>query len=327
MAPSAGPGGSDIIGEYENIPEDPAIDMILRTSKDQKRKVLYRMLAGSIGLLFILQALLNISLRLLHTSTDTQWDRNWTEQTGDNNLTEERDQLLTSYNQLIKERDMLQTSYNNVTKSRDQLQTSYHQLTEERDQLQTSYNNVTKSRDQLQTSYKQLLTICNKLTEDEDCQDKLLCSEEASCPESWLKLDCSCYYVSTEEKTWDEGRQDCLSRGADLVIIKGYREKEFLDRLNKDAWLGLTDREEEGNWTWVDGTPMRSSKSFWTINQPDNGGIGHPREEDCGHLRYVVEHVIGWNDVQCNQLRAWICEKKIAISRKFDILDTLHILR
>ncbi|XP_071381716.1 CD209 antigen-like protein C [Centroberyx affinis] len=264
------------------------------------------MLAGSIGLLFILQASLNISLRLLHTSTDTQWDRNWTEQTGDNNLTEERDQLLTSYNQLIKERDTLQTSY--------------HQLTEERDQLQTSYNNVTKSRDQLQTSYKELLTICNKLTEDEDCQDKLLCSEEASCPEGWLKLDCSCYYVSTGKKNWDKGRQDCLSREADLVIIKGYREKEFLNRLNKDAWLGLTDREEEGNWTWVDGTPMRSPKSFWSINQPDNGGIGDAREEDCVHLRHlVVENFIGWNDAVCHLPKPWICEKKIAISRKIGI--------
>ncbi|XP_071369506.1 asialoglycoprotein receptor 1-like [Centroberyx affinis] len=284
MARSTGPGGSDIIGEYENIPEDSAIDMTLRTSKDQKhRKVHYRMLAGSFGLLFILQASLNISLRLLQTSTDTQLDRNWTEQTGDNNLTEERDQLLTSYNQLIKERH----------------------------QLQLSYNNLTEERDQLLTSYKQLLTICNKLTEDEDCQDKMFCSEKASCPEGWLKFDCNCYYVSTGEKTWDESRRDCLSRGADLVIIQGYRENEFLNGLNKDVWLGLTDREEEGNWTWVDGTPLRRPKSFWTVNQPDDGGIGVPREEDCGHLRYGVEHFIGWNDVDCNQLKPWVCEKKI----------------
>uniref|UniRef100_UPI003AAA51A3 C-type lectin domain family 4 member E-like isoform X1 n=1 Tax=Centroberyx gerrardi TaxID=166262 RepID=UPI003AAA51A3 len=278
MARSAGPGGSDIIEEYDKIPEDSAIDMTLRTSKDQKRrKVLYRMLAGSFGLLFILQASLNISLRLLHTSTDTQWDRNWTEQTGENHLTEERDQLLTSYNQLTEERD------------------------------------------KLQTSYKQLLTIYNKLIEDEDCQDKMLCSEEAGCPEGWLKFDCSCYYVSTGEKTWDESRQDCLSRGADLVIIKGYWEKEFLNRQNKDAWLGLTDREEEGNWTWVDGTPMRSPKSFWCINQPDNGGIGDPREEDCVHFRYVVEHFIGWNDAVCHLPKPWIYEKKIATSIKIGI--------
>uniref|UniRef100_UPI003AAD5B7C C-type lectin domain family 4 member E-like n=1 Tax=Centroberyx gerrardi TaxID=166262 RepID=UPI003AAD5B7C len=182
-------------------------------------------------------------------------------------------------------------------------------------EMKQAFNDhLTKHRDQLQTNYKQLLTICNKLTEDEDCQDKMFCSEEAGCPEGWLKFDCSCYYVSTVEKTWDESRQDCLSRGADLVIIKGYRENEFLNRLNKDAWLGLTDREEEGNWTWVDGTPLRRPKSFWTVNQPHDGGIGVPREEDCGHLRYVVEHFIGWNDVNCNQLKPWVCEKKIGIN-------------
>ncbi|XP_071261145.1 killer cell lectin-like receptor subfamily F member 1 [Salvelinus alpinus] len=83
----------------------------------------------------------------------------------------------------------LSVQYSNVSKN----------SSAERDQLQTSYNNLTKERDQLQTERDFLsgwLTNC-----------------------SWQKFESSCYFLSTETKTWNESREDCLKRGADLVII------------------------------------------------------------------------------------------------------------
>uniref|UniRef100_A0A673W8E4 C-type lectin domain-containing protein n=1 Tax=Salmo trutta TaxID=8032 RepID=A0A673W8E4_SALTR len=93
----------------------------------------------------------------------------------------------------------------NSSAERDQHQTSYNNLTKERDQLRTSYNNLTKERDQLQTErgfLSRWLTNC-----------------------SWQKFESSWYFLSTEMKTWKESREDCLKRGADLVIINSEKEQ------------------------------------------------------------------------------------------------------
>uniref|UniRef100_A0A8K9V4W4 C-type lectin domain-containing protein n=1 Tax=Oncorhynchus mykiss TaxID=8022 RepID=A0A8K9V4W4_ONCMY len=170
-------------------------------------------------------------------------------QTRYNNLNKERDQLQIRYNILTKERDQLQTRYNNLTKERDQLQTRYNNLTEERDQLQTRYNNLTKERDQLQTRYN-ILTI-----EKGHIQAELFVIEQ-HCQEGWRYFDSSLYFLSTEKKTWEESRQDCKGRGADLVIINSREEQTFVFNLHLRVWIGLTDSVTEGIWKWVDGTPL-----------------------------------------------------------------------
>nr|XP_029502745.1 CD209 antigen-like protein C isoform X1 [Oncorhynchus nerka] len=125
---------------------------------------------------------------------------------------------------------------NNSSVERDQLQNSYNTITKERDQLQTSANNLTKERDQLQTERDVLSGWLN------NC--------------SWQKFESSWYFLSTETRTWEESRQDCLKRGADLVITNSDKEQTFLFNLKKRVWIGLTDSDNEGTWKWVDGTPL-----------------------------------------------------------------------
>ncbi|XP_036438801.1 C-type lectin domain family 4 member E-like [Colossoma macropomum] len=112
-------------------------------------------------------------------------------------------------------------------------------LTAERDQLQTSYNMLTVENNQLQTM-KELQPI-------------------------WKIFQSSIYYISTEKKTWDEGRQNCRDKGADLVIINSREEQEFLENLSKskDAGvsIGLTERDEETVWKWVDGSALTTART------------------------------------------------------------------
>ncbi|XP_078138274.1 uncharacterized protein LOC139930178 [Centroberyx gerrardi] len=221
-------------------------------------------------------------------------------QTSYNDLTEERDQLQTSYNDLTEERDQLQTSYNDLTEERDQLQTSYNDLTEERDQLQTSYNDLTEERDQLQTNHKRFVNkVCNHLMLTENGASLLDSRMEQiiGCLEG-----CSCYYISTEEKNWDQSRQDCLRRGANLVIIDSTDKQNFVQRFNtnkKRVWIGLTD--QKNTWTWVDGTTLTLSR-FWAKGEPNSS------DEDCVEYNPGLG---GWNDVACDLERFFLCEKFI----------------
>uniref|UniRef100_A0A8C9XRK0 C-type lectin domain-containing protein n=1 Tax=Sander lucioperca TaxID=283035 RepID=A0A8C9XRK0_SANLU len=82
---------------------------------------------------------------------------------------------------------------------------------------------------------------------------------EKTCPAGWRMFSSSCYLLSAESGSWEKGRQYCRDRGADLVVIDSSEEQTFLSEFIKKAtwyWIGLTDRDEEGTWKWVDGTPL-----------------------------------------------------------------------
>ncbi|XP_053382288.1 fibropellin-1-like isoform X2 [Mercenaria mercenaria] len=56
------------------------------------------------------------------------------------------------------------------------------------------------------------------------------CSEAVEpCPPGWeLLFSGSCYFSSSEQKTWADARADCIARGGYLVEIESYEENEFL---------------------------------------------------------------------------------------------------
>ncbi|XP_031670806.1 C-type lectin domain family 4 member E-like isoform X2 [Oncorhynchus kisutch] len=168
--------------------------------------------------------------------------------------------------------------------------------TVEKDLLQTSYNTLTEERDQLQKERDDLMRKFSNLKQ--------------TCPDGWQKFNSSWYFLSTETKTWKESREDCLERGADLVIVNSDME-QFLLGLNKGAWIGLTDSVTEGTWRWVDDTPL--TISYWHSQQPDNGRDDPKNgEEDCVELNTETWlPAKAWNDQSCLDNRHWICEKVV----------------
>ncbi|KAK6324601.1 hypothetical protein J4Q44_G00039430 [Coregonus suidteri] len=172
----------------------------------------------------------------------------------------------------------------------DQLQTSYNNLTKERDQLQTSYNNLTKERDQLQKERDGLMRKFSILN--------------YTCPEGWQKFESSCYFISTEKKTWRESRQYCLKRRADLVIVNSDKELTLIKGFNEvsDTWIGLTDSVTEGTWKWVDGTPLTTQR-YWRRGDP-SGGV----RENCVLSAHSSSGQGTWNDYPCSYNSSWICE-------------------
>ncbi|XP_050977576.1 CD209 antigen-like protein A [Labeo rohita] len=156
--------------------------------------------------------------------------------------------------------------------------------------IHTNNTNYTKEKDQL-------LTGNTNLTEEKD-----QCSDDPK----WITYKRSSYYISSEWKNWFESRQDCLQRGADLIIINDKEEQRFVTKVTSAniVWIGLTDSDEEGVWKWVDGSTLTSGIwRFWRPGEP-NKAIG---DEDCAVTNFE------WADYPCLHTFAWICEKDLEV--------------
>ena len=88
--------------------------------------------------------------------------------------------------------------------------------------------------------------------------------------------------------TWDEAKADAETRGGRLAIIDTPEKNSTVMALGGNwsrAHIGLTDREVEGEWKWIDGTPLT-----WN----DWGG-GEPNDAGGEDVANIVKNR-GWND-------------------------------
>ncbi|KAM9450010.1 CD209 antigen-like protein C [Clarias gariepinus] len=157
--------------------------------------------------------------------------------------------------------------------------------------LWIKFNNLTIENNQLQRERDECLrTLCDLY--------KVKCFNFSS----------SFYFMFNERKNWIESRQYCREKGADLVIINSREEQEFIiEQLgdNNGTWIGLSDREREGKWKWVDGTLLTSITMYWHKEEPNDEG----NNEDCGEIS-TYQDKKAWNDRPCSDKTRGICEKK-----------------
>ncbi|KAJ8398911.1 hypothetical protein AAFF_G00418190 [Aldrovandia affinis] len=159
------------------------------------------------------------------------------------------------------------------------------------EELRANNSILNKEKDQLQRDYNSLIIQNNQLQKRE-CRH---------CPEGWQLRNSKCYYISTENKSWKDSRSECLKQGADLVIIESKEEQEFIFKYTIDGnsyWIGLSDSATEGNWLWVDGTPLQDDKEFWMTGQPND----YNRSEDCAGT-WPGENK--WFDAPCKCLETY----------------------
>uniref|UniRef100_H3D482 C-type lectin domain-containing protein n=1 Tax=Tetraodon nigroviridis TaxID=99883 RepID=H3D482_TETNG len=129
---------------------------------------------------------------------------------------------------------------------------------------------------------------------------------DKKCPTGWKMFRSSCYYISAGKKRWKDSRDYCKTKRADLAIIKTQEEMTFINSLfgsDKEVWIGLTDEGSEGQWKWVDGSPLTTA--FWGDNQP-NSYDG--RNQDCVEFWHHATGNGDWNDEHCNVENNWMCK-------------------
>ena len=112
-----------------------------------------------------------------------------------------------------------------------------------------------------------------------------------------------------------DARNKCQEMGGELAIIESEKENEFIfDLLKKTdglspsgVWIGLQ-RQDDGSFQWVDGTPVVYNK--WAPGEPND----HLGVEDCAHMYLRVGSPVEgkWNDGPCDwgASPGFACEKQ-----------------
>jgi len=67
--------------------------------------------------------------------------------------------------------------------------------------------------------------------------------------------------------------------------------------------VGVSDKETEGKWMWVDGSEATNDELKWKENEPNSSG-----NENCGHM---LSYRYGkMNDRICSNSLHGLCEKE-----------------
>jgi len=116
------------------------------------------------------------------------------------------------------------------------------------------------------------------------------------------------YKTVGSQVSWYEAKDICEWRGGRLAIhgMESYEKRqEILSNLGCSygiMWIGLTDEDTEGQWTWINGKLVNPNSDIgWTPGEPNNAG----GKEHCGELR-AAEGTL--NDDSCFSVHEAICE-------------------
>ena len=124
-----------------------------------------------------------------------------------------------------------------------------------------------------------------------------------------LIYNSSCYKVFEVSTpiNWLDAQSSCAIWGGNLTSITTERENNYLNTLITSSvgncWIGLNDRDEEGMYTWIDGTAF-TQPSFVTTSSNNE-------EDDCVQIINDAD----WETVSCTTtLSTFICIASSVIS-------------
>lgn len=116
------------------------------------------------------------------------------------------------------------------------------------------------------------------------------------------------FYYLLSATTWSNSEARAVSYGGHLATIRDADENQWIvdtfanyGGMDRPLWIGLTDRDTEGTFSWVSGEPVTYTK--WNTNSGEpNNSAGSGYEED---FSYIIQRHSGnptvlatyWNDV------------------------------
>ncbi|XP_033947522.1 asialoglycoprotein receptor-like 1 isoform X3 [Pseudochaenichthys georgianus] len=86
-----------------------------------------------------------------------------------------------------------------------------------------------------------------------------LSPNSGACREGWVSYERICYKISTNSLTWSKAEDQCRAQEGHLVVLNTAEELDYISKvveIRYNYWIGLVERENEGHWSWVDGTDI-----------------------------------------------------------------------
>ena len=149
----------------------------------------------------------------------------------------------------------------------------------------------------------------------------------ANCPSGWVKNPsnniCYGFFGSIHKytiqmtsplitpRTWTDANAHCQSMQAQLVSIHDNATNNFLISQTQQNnmgwysfWTGLNDRNQEGGYSWFDGSSLQFTS--WATQEPNDWRGG----EDCVEVMLAQARAgwkFHWNDQSCTSKRPYVC--------------------
>jgi hypothetical protein len=136
---------------------------------------------------------------------------------------------------------------------------------------------------------------------DDDC-DGLIDEDDACTGCALTTFEGVRYLTCASALSWSDAHNLCNSRGYELVTFDTAAEADFVAALSGTGawWFGYSDRDREGRFVWVDGSPF--SLTRWSPGEPSASSD----DEDCVELLLPDG---AWNDVSCAAVKPYFCEQ------------------
>mgnify|MGYP004694561579 CR=1 FL=1 len=103
------------------------------------------------------------------------------------------------------------------------------------------------------------------------------------------------YYIYSNAESWEDAEEYCRGLGGHLAVISTKEENKAVFNYMKslgieNAYFGLSDSQDEGNWNWIDGTSVKYL-NWHSPNEPNSENQG----EDYAMFYYKYPDGT-WND-------------------------------
>ncbi|XP_061770938.1 snaclec 27 [Nerophis ophidion] len=120
------------------------------------------------------------------------------------------------------------------------------------------------------------------------------------CPTGWLRLDQSCFYLSTLRLNWEDSRRNCSVGGGSLAVVSSRDVQNFLTQKGNGLWYWIGLRLTGGTWTWVNNNVLE--QSYW--GKKDSKG-------ECGLLISKEQTENNWMGYKCESHSYFVCQQPL----------------
>ena len=129
-----------------------------------------------------------------------------------------------------------------------------------------------------------------------------------SCPSGWERKGDRCYIWSNDWndwKNWFEAEETCKSHGGHLASVTDQHIHDYMMGKTNIHWIGGFLGNEESSWAWSDCSEWVFD-SGWKEGEPN-----FVDSEKCVEYRYFWHTGNGWNNDHCDNMKLFVCSKRI----------------